>query len=127
MLEFAERFQSGAGRTCVRQTWHAWQRGARLPVGEAQLAHKAPPQDGDGSQVADELNDWIVEGEIDGFNLTRTVTPESYEDFIAYVVPALQDRGIYKTAYAEGSLRNRLFGEGNRLPPRHAGATFRAF
>jgi alkanesulfonate monooxygenase SsuD/methylene tetrahydromethanopterin reductase-like flavin-dependent oxidoreductase (luciferase family) len=106
----------------------AQQRGwtKRQLLGELAIGGRYPTIVGDGSQVADELNDWIVEGEIDGFNLTRTVTPESYEDFIAYVVPALQDRGIYKTAYAEGSLRNRLFGEGNRLPPRHAGSTFRA-
>ena len=62
---------------------------------------------------------------MDGFNLARTVTPESYEDFINLVVPVLQQRGRYKTAYGEGSLRNRLFAEGDRLPARHYGAGFR--
>ncbi len=106
----------------------AQQRGwtKRQLLGEMAIGGRYPTIVGDGSDVADELHAWIVEGEIDGFNLTRTVTPESYEDFIAYVVPALQDRGIYKTEYAEGSLRNRLFGQGNRLPSRHAGSTFRA-
>ena len=46
----------------------------------------------------------------------------SYVDF---VVPELQDRGRYKTAYAEGSLRHKLFGQGDRLPARHAAAQFR--
>ena len=41
------------------------------------------------------------------------------------LVPALQDRGRYKTAYAEGSLRHKLFAEGDRLPQRHAAAAFR--
>ncbi|MET0746767.1 MAG: LLM class flavin-dependent oxidoreductase [Rhizobium sp.] len=106
----------------------AQQRGwtKRQLLGELAIGGRYPTIVGDGSQVADELNEWIVEGEIDGFNLTRTVTPESYEDFIAYVVPALQDRGIYKTAYDNGSLRNRLFGEGNHLPSRHAGSRFRS-
>lgn len=105
----------------------AQQRGwtKRQLLGEMAIGGRYPTIVGDGSEIADELHDWIVEGEIDGFNLTRTVTPESYEDFIAYVVPELQDRGIYKTAYGEGSLRNRLFGEGNRLPLRHAGSGFR--
>ncbi|KAA3507473.1 N5,N10-methylene tetrahydromethanopterin reductase, partial [Agrobacterium vitis] len=53
------------------------------------------------------------------------VTPESYEDFIEFVVPELQSRGAYKTSYGDGSLRHRLFGEGNRLPARHAGSRYR--
>lgn len=44
--------------------------------------------------VADELASWIEEGEIDGFNLTRTVTPVSCEDFVDMVVPEPQDRGF---------------------------------
>jgi long-chain alkane monooxygenase len=38
----------------------------------------------------------------------------------------LQERGRYKTAYAAGSLRNRLFGTGDRLPDRHPGGAFQA-
>jgi hypothetical protein len=53
------------------------------------------------------------------------VTPESYEDFIDLVVPVLQERKRYKTAYSTGSLRNRLFGTGDRLPDRHPAAGFR--
>jgi hypothetical protein len=48
-----------------------------------------------------------------------------YEDFVDLVVPELQDRGVYKTAYAEGSLRRKLFDAGDRLPARHAAAQFR--
>jgi long-chain alkane monooxygenase len=80
---------------------------------------------GDAPTVADELQSWIEEAEVDGFNLTRVVVPESYEDFIAIVIPELQDRGLYKTAYAEGSLRRKLFGQGDRLPDRHPAAAFR--
>lgn len=80
---------------------------------------------GDPSQVADELERWIDEGEIDGFNLTRIVVPETWEDFAGLVVPELQNRGRYKTAYAEGSLRQQLFGRGDRLPDRHPAAHWR--
>lgn len=80
---------------------------------------------GDPVQVADALQAWVEEADIDGFNLTRTVTPESYEDFIDLVIPELQSRGIYKTSYAEGTLREKLFGGDARLGPRHAGAAFR--
>lgn len=78
------------------------------------------PQD-----IADELQSWVDEAGVDGFNLARTVVPESYTDFIDQVVPALQDRGLHKTAYAEGSLRSKLAGQGDRLPSHHRAAAFR--
>jgi FMN-dependent oxidoreductase (nitrilotriacetate monooxygenase family) len=81
---------------------------------------------GSPGQVADELESWIEETGLDGFNLTRIVTPESYEDFVELVVPELQRRGSYKTAYEEGTLRSKLFPKGtDRLPPQHSGASYR--
>ena len=81
---------------------------------------------GSPEQVADELEAWIAETGLDGFNLTRIVTPESYQDFIELVIPELQRRGSYKTAYDPGSLRQKLFTEGDaHLPRRHTGASYR--
>jgi FMN-dependent oxidoreductase (nitrilotriacetate monooxygenase family) len=81
---------------------------------------------GSPEQVADELESWIAETGLDGFNLTRIVTPESYEDFIDLVIPELQRRGSYKTAYGNGTLREKLFPDtGARLPEQHAGAQYR--
>ncbi|MFS2161845.1 LLM class flavin-dependent oxidoreductase [Pseudomonas sp. Pseusp122] len=81
---------------------------------------------GSAQQVADELESWIAETGLDGFNLTRIVTPQSYVDFIELVIPELQRRGSYKTAYDSGSLREKLFPEGEaHLPERHTGASYR--
>jgi hypothetical protein len=80
---------------------------------------------GNASQVADALQAWVDETGVDGFNLSRTVVPESFVDFVDHVVPELQNRGIYKTAYTEGTLRHKLFGQGDRLPDHHAAAQFR--
>ena len=102
---------------------HGWTRRKLLEMFE--LGGRYPAIVGSAAQVADELEGWIEETGIDGFNLSRTVVPESYEDFIDLVVPELQSRGLYKTAYGDGTLRNRLFGEGDRLPARHAAAGFR--
>ena len=102
---------------------HGWTRRKLLDLFE--LGGRYPAIVGDASQVADTLASWVDETGVDGFNLSRTVVPESYEDFVDLVVPALQDRGRYKTAYAEGSLRHKLFAEGDRLPQRHAAAAFR--
>lgn len=94
-------------------------------LGELALGGRYAAITGDGSTIADELQRWIEEGEVDGFNLSRIVVPESYEDFIDIVIPELQDRGLYKTAYTEGSLRRKLFGQGDRLPDRHSAGAFR--
>ena len=80
---------------------------------------------GDATTIADELQSWIGDGEIDGFNLSRIVVPESFSDFIDIVIPELQDRGLYKTAYGSGSFRDSLFGGGDRLPDRHPAHAFR--
>jgi FMN-dependent oxidoreductase (nitrilotriacetate monooxygenase family) len=93
---------------------------------ELQLGGRYPTLVGSASQVADELVAWIEDTGIDGFNLARTVTPECYRDFVELVVPELQARGAYKTEYAEGTLREKIFGAGRAyLPDAHAGAAKR--
>ncbi|MBD1550684.1 LLM class flavin-dependent oxidoreductase [Pseudomonas typographi] len=97
----------------------------RRILDENALGGRYPALVGSGVQVADQLHGWVQDTGLDGFNLTRTVTPESYADFIEHVIPELQSRGLYKTAYAEGSLRHKLFGAGDRLPGQHPGAGYR--
>ncbi len=78
---------------------------------------------GSAEEVADDLIGWVEETGIDGFNLSRTVTPECLDDFVDLVVPILQERGVYKRAYAEGTLREKLFGAGRaRLCASHPAA-----
>ncbi|XAH24356.1 LLM class flavin-dependent oxidoreductase [Xylophilus sp. GW821-FHT01B05] len=102
---------------------NGWTRRKLLDLFE--IGGRYPAIVGDAGQVADELQSWVDEAGVDGFNISRTVVPESYEDFVDLVVPELQQRGVYKTAYAEGTLRARIGGEGDRLPARHAAAQFR--
>jgi alkanesulfonate monooxygenase SsuD/methylene tetrahydromethanopterin reductase-like flavin-dependent oxidoreductase (luciferase family) len=85
------------------------------------LGSRQPPIVGSPARVADALQEWVASADVDGFNLSRTVTPECVEDFIELVVPELQARGVYKTAYAPGTLREKLFGA-SRLPTGHPGA-----
>ena len=102
---------------------HGWTRRKLLEMFE--MGGRYPAIVGTAAQVADELQAWVEETGVDGFNLSRTVVPESYEDFIDRVVPELQNRGLYKTAYEDGALRHKLFGQGDQLPERHAAAGFR--
>jgi FMN-dependent oxidoreductase (nitrilotriacetate monooxygenase family) len=87
----------------------------RFVLGSRQL-----PIVGDAGQVADELQAWVTEADVDGFNLSRTVVPECLEDFIALVVPVLRERGVYKTGYARGTYREKLFGAARLAAPHPA-------
>ncbi len=89
------------------------------------LGSRQPPIVGSPERVADALMSWMEEADIDGFNLSRTVMPECLETFIALVVPVLQARGVFKTAYEPGSYRQKLFGNGDRLPAGHPADTAR--
>ena len=88
------------------------------------LGSRQVPIVGDADQVADALVGWVRDADVDGFILSRTVSPECFEDFAALVVPALQRRGVFKEAYAPGTLRGKLFGT-DRLPGSHPAAAVR--
>lgn len=88
------------------------------------LGSRQPPIVGGPETVADALQAWVAEADVDGFNLSRTVTPDCVSDFVDLVVPELQKRGVYKTAYRPGTLREKLFGA-PRLPANHRGAASR--
>jgi alkanesulfonate monooxygenase len=48
------------------------------------------------------------------------VSPGDFEDITEMLVPELTRRGRYKTAYREGTLREKLFGAGRaRLDAAH--------
>ncbi|MDO9503026.1 LLM class flavin-dependent oxidoreductase [Falsiroseomonas sp.] len=97
----------------------------RMLLAQSVLGSRQPPIVGDPAQVADALAGWMQAADVDGFNLSRTVMPESLEDFIELVVPVLQERGLYKTAYAPGTYREKLFGAGRLLPEDHPAASHR--
>lgn len=75
--------------------------------------------------VADELEQWVNETGIDGINLSYSVAPECIADFVNMVVPELQARGVYKTDYKPGTLREKLFHKSPRLQAPHPGAEYR--
>ncbi|MHA7971829.1 LLM class flavin-dependent oxidoreductase [Rhizobium sp. CAU 1783] len=80
---------------------------------------------GSPATVADELQQWVEETGVDGFNLAYAVTPETFENIVGYLVPELQKRGVYPKEYRPGTLREKLFGRGARLEAPHPGARYR--
>jgi FMN-dependent oxidoreductase (nitrilotriacetate monooxygenase family) len=90
------------------------------------LGSRQAPIVGSPTRVVDELQAWVDEADVDGFNLSRTVIPECVEDFAALVVPELQSRGLMKQHYTSGTLRQKLFGPARaRLPASHPAAHWR--
>ncbi len=85
------------------------------------LGGRGPVLVGDASEVADQLEDWVDCTGIDGFNLAFAVAHESMRDVVDYIVPELQRRGRYRTAYTPGTLRHKLAGRGPRLADSHPG------
>ena len=80
---------------------------------------------GSAATVADQLQEWIEETDVDGFNLAYALAHETFADVIGHVVPELQRRGVYPTAYRKGTLREKLFGDGPLLPETHPAARYR--
>jgi FMN-dependent oxidoreductase (nitrilotriacetate monooxygenase family) len=91
----------------------------------AGIGGMAPIIVGSPSQIADELEAWIRDTDVDGFNLAYALTPESFSDFVDLVVPELQRRAIYKRDYAPGTLRQKLFGRTPKLGADHPAHLYR--
>ncbi|GGC42944.1 monooxygenase [Siccirubricoccus deserti] len=65
-------------------------------------------QVGTPAMIADRMQEWLEAGACDGFNLMFPHFPKPLEDFVDMVVPELQRRGIYRTAYEGKTLRENL-------------------
>jgi FMN-dependent oxidoreductase (nitrilotriacetate monooxygenase family) len=91
----------------------------------AAIGGRGPMLVGSGAEVADALQSWVDDTGVDGFNLAYVLTPGSFADIVDLVVPELQARGVYKRDYAPGTLREKLFGRGPRLPASHPAAVVR--
>jgi alkanesulfonate monooxygenase len=92
----------------------------------AGIGGRGPVIVGSYQDVADEFESWVRETDVDGFNLAYALTPETFVDIVDLVVPELRRRGVYKSEYAIGTLREKLYGPGRaRLPESHPAARVR--
>jgi long-chain alkane monooxygenase len=122
--QIVEHVESEAGRTALENITRAdpdrrWT--VREVAEHVSIGGIGPVIVGSPATVVDQLEAWIEETDLDGFNLTFVVRPETFADVVDFVVPELQRRGRYKTAYAQGTLREKLFGHA-RLDERHPAA-----
>jgi len=86
--------------------------GAPVTVKEAALIYAEgmgmPRLVGTPADIVDQLEHFIDAGGADGFMLVATYTPGCFEEFVDLVVPELQRRGRYRTAYGGATLRENL-------------------
>jgi FMN-dependent oxidoreductase (nitrilotriacetate monooxygenase family) len=124
--ELPEAGQSQAIRSNVEALRAAAPRATkRALIDRMVLGSRQPPIIGSVDEVAEELIAWMDQADVDGFNLSRTVTPECLEDVVRLLVPALQERGRYKRGYQPGTYREKLFGAGPLLAAPHPAAGWR--
>lgn len=60
------------------------------------------------AMIADQMEEWFTTGACDGFNVMFPYLPGGLDDFVDRVVPELQRRGLYRTAYEGRTLRENL-------------------
>lgn len=69
--------------------------------------------------VADEMESWIAEADVDGFNIAYAILPQTFEDVITLLIPELRRRGIFWDGYAVpgGTYRENLFEKPGQAEP----------
>lgn len=59
-------------------------------------------------QIADQLEEWFLNGGSDGFNVMPPYLPGGLEEFAQHVIPELQRRGLFRTEYSGSTLREHF-------------------
>ncbi|KAI1657465.1 bacterial luciferase-like protein [Daldinia decipiens] len=101
----------------------------RVIAQKASIGGLGPVGIGSPQTVADDLERWIEEGDLDGFNIGYVTTPGSFEDVVDLLIPELRRRGIYPDPLPEGetlTARERVYGKGQRgLREDHVGSKYK--
>ena len=99
----------------------------RVVAEKAAIGGLGPVGVGSPATVADQLERWIDEADLDGFNLGYVTTPGTFEDVVELLIPELRRRGLYPVEIAGGlTARERIYGKGQkRLRDDHPGSAYK--
>lgn len=103
----------------------------RVIAEKASIGGLGPVSVGSPKTVADELERWVKEADVDGFNIGYVTTPGSFEDVVDLLVPELRTRGIYaevpnEKQGEEWTAREKIYGKGQKgLRDDHVGSKYR--
>jgi FMN-dependent oxidoreductase (nitrilotriacetate monooxygenase family) len=67
--------------------------------------------------ISDEIQKYVDDGAVDGFNITPFLVPGGIDDIVDRLVPELQNRGLYATEYTGATLREHLGITDSPVPP----------
>ncbi|KAF7297857.1 Xenobiotic compound monooxygenase, DszA family [Mycena chlorophos] len=69
--------------------------------------------------VADEMERWVREADVDGFNLAYALMPQSFVDIVELLLPVLKARGLFDGYSVDGgTYRENVYGQKvARFPP----------
>ncbi|OIW24557.1 xenobiotic compound monooxygenase, DszA family [Coniochaeta ligniaria NRRL 30616] len=99
----------------------------RVVAERASIGGLGPVSIGSPQTVADELEWWIKEADIDGFNISYVTTPGTFEDVVDLLVPELRRRGLYPEPLEEKlTAREKVYGKGQKgLRNDHIGSKYK--
>lgn len=101
--------RDGEDRVALAREWRALAEAEGLSLRQVVIA-KTPRSGfaGTPGQVADELARWVRHGASHGFNITPYLVPTGLDEIVDWLVPELQERGVYRTEYTGTTLREHL-------------------
>ncbi|MGW5571584.1 NtaA/DmoA family FMN-dependent monooxygenase [Nocardia thailandica] len=101
----------------VAKAWREKAEAEKLSIRELIIEVTARQQFvGTPAQVAARIDEYVQSDAADGFILVPHLTPTGLDEFVDRVVPELQERGSFRTAYTGTTLRDHL---GLRHPHTH--------
>ena len=74
---------------------------AVVPAGGGPVVRRA-------ERIADVMERWVEAGAADGFTVRPAGLPGGFRAFVDQVVPELQRRGLFRSSYDDGTLRDRF-------------------
>lgn len=90
------------------------------------IGGSGPVPVGTAEEVADVMEEWIDIADLDGFNIGYVLTPGSFEDLVDLLVPELRKRGRYAPKGESGTMRERIYGQGqSKLRDDHIGSKYK--
>ncbi|KAA8735390.1 LLM class flavin-dependent oxidoreductase [Acinetobacter qingfengensis] len=82
------------------QGWTVKQLYQRVAAGRGHFSLIGTPE-----YIADQIEYWFKHEAADGFNIMPALIPDGVKDFVELVIPILQQRNLFRTAYTGSTLR----------------------
>ena len=102
----------------------------RVVAEKAAIGGLGPVGIGSPATVADALESFIKEADVDGFNLGYVTTPGTFEEVVDLLIPELRRRGVYPQPAGEDqpqlTAREKVYGKGQKeMRSDHPGSQYK--